>query len=125
MLRLFVPNKRYAIITGRPKLDETETLFWIHQNLSDNLPIDIYHDRPWIENFDIAKHTLGAAKYKAEVLNEDTLIDVYIESDIEQVKYLQDNVRNTCSILHFETLVVNAINNEVEHQRRIQWQKSF
>lgn len=98
---LFNPPGEWVLITGRPVGDKKSTTKWIAK-FFDNPPIQIYH-----KNKDMKK----AAEYKAKVINKIDNLKLFIESDINQVDIIVENV--TIPVIHFETMMV-AILNELQ-----------
>lgn len=95
---LFIPDGDYVIVTGRPKGDAEWTQKWIARELTENRPKQIFHQN---EDYDKAK------EYKAKVINEEG-IEVFIESDLDQVKYLTKKCPKA-KIIHFSGLIKGAI----------------
>lgn len=77
---LFVPKKPYSIITGRPVEDKPDTLYFITEYMSENLPTLIFHEN---------KNGINNIEYKYNTLLENTFITKYYESCPDQVKELR------------------------------------
>lgn len=93
---IFKPTIPFYIITGRPKQDEQDTIFWLAQN---NLkPVKLFHECPDLHS---------ANDYKAHVLNTNPEIRCLIESELENVEHLAPRVN--CKVIHFEALIKDAI----------------
>ena len=105
IIPIFEPGGDYYVITGRPKSDKKDTLDWFH-NLFINPPIKIFHD-----NEDMAK----AHEYKLKVLEENKDITVFIESDLNQVSFLRENISRKMKIIHFEEMIYDRIR-EIENE---------
>ena len=91
---LFEPKGDYIMITGRPIEDKAKTNTWIGKYF-DNPPNYLFHGNPNIEK---------GAEYKLKVLKNCPNIKVFIESDIKQVKFLQDNLPDR-NIIHYATFI--------------------
>lgn len=96
MKPLFSPQGSYAIITARPAEYRSITWTWCNRHLLD-LPSRLYHE--------CVDETPGA--YKARILNSNTDIQTYVESDIGIVEYLRRNVTTGCEIIHFDDYIAN------------------
>lgn len=96
-------NVHMTFITGRPVEDLVYTQAWIDRHFKKS-GYDLYHD---CQNFG------AAAQYKAAVLNNNTEIQLFIESDPEQVAFLKENVTTGCHITHFEELIRRSITLEL------------
>ena len=90
----FIPKGEYYIVTGRNYTDRPYTENWIKKNLVKNMPYKLFHGC-----HDFRK----AAEYKASVINAQD-IQVFIESDLNQVKYLTKNCPN-CRVIHFGSFI--------------------
>lgn len=98
---IFVPTNKYYLITGRPKCDETVTKEWIEYFFIENPPLKIFQN-------DIIGDCRDTPKiFKAKILNENKDIDIFIESDESQVKYLKENT--SCNIIHWNTLLTSNL----------------
>jgi hypothetical protein len=91
MRPLFAPTGEYAIITARPAEYRSSTWTWCNKYLNP-LPVRLFHERT---------HEGSAGQYKANILNTNTDIQVYVESDPGIVSYLQKNVTTGCEVIHF------------------------
>lgn len=93
---LFVPDGDFVIVTGRPIIDFDLTIAWLHKHSVK--PVHLFHG-----NLDLT----NSIQYKADVLNSNPQINLFIESCAEQVEAL----RQLCSIpiIHFESLIKRAI----------------
>lgn len=90
----------YYLITGRPKIDEVETLRWLNLAFAHGeRPSKIFHD-----NQDYA----DPAGYKISVLRNNPDISTFIESDAEQAATITRSVP-TCRVVHFETWLTTAM----------------
>lgn len=90
MRPIFYPQGEFAIITARPAEYRAVTMEWCNKYLWPK-PSRLFHE--------LTVETPGA--YKAEVLNKNTDIQTYVESDEGIVKYLKCNVTTGCNIIHF------------------------
>jgi hypothetical protein len=97
---IFKPTGEYYILTARPAQYRPLTWEWCQKYL-DPLPKILFHER--------SNETSG--KYKSKILNENTDISIYIESDPGIVSYLKKNVRSDCEIVHFNDYLVKNIAN--------------
>ncbi len=93
MRPMFKPEGEWNIITGRSAKYRPQTMAWI-DNHFENKP-----KRVWHELVDVLP-----AEYKADTINQNG-IECFVESDIEQVKYLQQHVTNGCKIVHFSEYI--------------------
>lgn len=100
MRPIFTPEGEYAIITARPAEYRSITHTWIHKYLSPS-PIRLFHE--------CVEETPGA--YKARILNENSDIQIYVESDEFIVKYLKQHVNTGCEIIHFDEYLANKFTN--------------
>jgi hypothetical protein len=87
---IFNPQSEYGIITGRFVKHRHYTEQWIKKYLTP-APSFLFHNRD----------QESPEKYKADILNRETYITQYIESDLKIVEYLKRHVRPNCSIIHF------------------------
>lgn len=94
MKPLFNPQGSYAIITARPAEHRSTTWTWCNRHLEE-LPSRLFHE--------CTDETPGA--YKARILNSNTDIQTYVESDIGIVEYLRRNVTTGCEIIHFDDYI--------------------
>jgi hypothetical protein len=88
---LFRPENEYYILTARPAEYRPITWSWCEKYL-DPLPKRLFHER----------NNQTAGSYKSSILNQNTEIKLYVESDPGIVSFLIKNVRSDCDILHFE-----------------------
>jgi len=95
---IFKPQGDFIIITARPAEYRPVTWKWCQKYL-DPLPTILFHERN--------QETSG--KYKSGILNSNTDISFYIESDSGIVSYLKKNVRSSCEIIHFDEYVSKNI----------------
>lgn len=94
---LFIPQGKYCLITGRPIVDKEQTIQWINYYFSKNLPCKIY----------LGSQNLNeSVQYKLNILTTGN-INIFIESDLEQVKYLKKHTNKT--ILLFSDLILNIL----------------
>lgn len=103
MTPIFEPEGPYYIITGRPVSDKQYTLEWIKNNFK-NPPLKIFHDNPDFQR---------ASEYKVEVLMSNPEIDIFIESDIMQVQFIEKNMKRSIEIIHFPTFISESIRQNV------------
>lgn len=94
MRPIFEPQGEYAIITARHAKYRPVTVAWC-QTYLDPFPTQIFHE--------CLDETPGA--YKADILNKHDYIRTYVESDVGIVKYLRDNVKTGCLIVHFSEFI--------------------
>lgn len=93
---LFKPQGDYAIITARNSEYRSVTESWCKKYLNP-LPKTLFHEK---------EDLIGNAfAYKQKVLNDNPSIQTYVESDIDIVKYLAENVVTGCKIIHFSEYV--------------------
>ena len=97
MRPIFIPEKPYYIITGRPVVDRVGTLHWIEAFAMG--PERVFH-----ENVDVENPVL----YKEAVLREHTEITCYVESDERQAEYLRESVPG-CTVMWFAELLRSSI----------------
>lgn len=95
---LFKPSGEFYIVTARPAEYRPITWSWCQKYL-DPLPTRLFHERN--------KETAGT--YKSNILNENTDISIYIESDPGIVSYLKKKVRSDCEVVHFSDYLVKNI----------------
>ena len=77
ILPIFLIRFPYYIITGRPKIDEEDTLSWITTVFEpEERPKRVFHDNP-----DFSK----PIDYKVSVLRAHREITTFVESAVEQV----------------------------------------
>jgi hypothetical protein len=95
---LFQPTGPYTIITARLRDYRSKTESWCKRYLNT---------QPEVLHHDISNDNAGA--YKAQVLNANPQIQIYIESDPSIVEYLQSNVTTGCKIYLFSELVQTHI----------------
>jgi len=91
MRPLFKPNFEWHIITGRHAKHRASTMSWIDKHFT-NKPLRVWHESV----------NEPPQEYKAEVINQNQ-IDVFVESDIEQVEYLQAHTK--ARIIHFDSFL--------------------
>lgn len=91
MKPLFNPKGSYAIITARSAEYRSITWTWCNKYLTD-VPSQLHHE--------CVDETPG--EYKARILNSNTDIQTYVESDEGIVKYLRQHVTTGCDIIHFD-----------------------
>jgi len=94
---LFEPKFPYYMITSRPIEDKDKTIKWVNENFI-NSPSILF-----CENY----YGLGednAVKYKADVISKHKEIDIFVESEINQVVKLKKILDDVC-ILHYETMI--------------------
>jgi hypothetical protein len=95
MRALFVPYEPYAIITGRPIMDEWETRLWVDVEMRSHPPTAVH--------IGAAEGAIrSAVKWKIDTLRAHPEYDTFIESDMEQVHLISDAVPK-CRVLHFGT----------------------
>ena len=94
MQPLFSPQGPYAIITARSAEHRSITWSWCNRHL-EQLPNRLFHE--------CLDETPGA--YKERILNDNPSIQMYVESDIGIVKYLKQNVRTGCEIIHYSDYI--------------------
>lgn len=95
MRPLFKPDFEWHIITGRPARYRATTMDWINKHF-DNKPVRVWH-----ECLDQLPQ-----EYKAETINQNG-IDVFVESDIEQVKFISANTK--AQVIHFDTFLASNL----------------
>lgn len=99
MRPIFCPVVDYNIITARPARYRAVTHSWCEKYLTIK-PIRLYHELT----------TETPEEYKAHVLNNNTDIHMYVESDPKIVSYLRDNVKTKCLIVHFSEYLERKLN---------------
>ncbi len=96
ILPIFRIRFPYYIITGRPKIDEEDTLRWINTVFEpEERPKRVFHDNP-----DFSR----PIDYKVSVLRAHREITTFVESAVEQAEQVSKLVPE-CRVLHFEALV--------------------
>lgn len=95
MRPMFKPEFEWHIITGRPARHRAITMSWIDKHF-DNKPISVWH-----ECLDQLPQ-----EYKAETINQNG-IDIFVESDIEQVKFISANTK--AKVIHFDTFLASNL----------------
>ncbi len=101
ILPIFRIRFPYYIITGRPKVDEENTLRWINTVFEpEERPNRVFHDNP-----DFSR----PIDYKVSVLRAHREITTFVESAIEQAKQVSKLVPE-CRVLHFEELIAPIFN---------------
>lgn len=96
---LIEPDDEFVLVTGRPSTDVDQTMAWVNTFFTRK-PVNVFHG-----NHDYR----FAGQYKTEVLNTHPEITTFIESDARQAAYIKKNVLTGCVVIHFETLVKDAI----------------
>ena len=97
----FIPKGLYSIITGRPESDKKDTERWVDKFLNENRPVYLFHDNPDFGNPHL---------YKLKVLKENPSIMTFIESDIGQVLFLREELKDRdIKIIHFEELIKSSL----------------
>ena len=93
-------NEIYEVylVTGRPGKDMEYTEKWVKEHFPD---IILKHNDGDIDN---------AIKHKEKVINENN-IEIFFESDINQVEYLKENT--DAEIIEWENFIFNSINNYI------------
>ena len=101
ILPIFRIRFPYYIITGRPKIDEEDTLRWISAVFEPGeRPKQVFHDNP-----DFSK----PIDYKVAVLRAHREITTFVESAVEQVEQVSKLVPE-CRVFHFEELITPIFN---------------
>ncbi len=101
ILPIFRNRFPYYIITGRPKIDEEDTLSWINAVFEpDERPKRVFHDNP-----DFSR----PIDYKVSVLRANREITTFVESSVEQAEQVSKLVPE-CRVLHFEELIAPIFN---------------
>jgi hypothetical protein len=95
---IFKPEGAFCIITGRPADEEAATSEWLSKNKIQ--PITLYHK---------LKPGQKGMEYKLQVLRNTPEINVFIESSMEQVSFLNKH-QTKCKVIHFGTFINNAVN---------------
>lgn len=97
----FIPESPYAIISGRHWEGGLEDLHeWVSTWLGKNASPTIC----WV-----ASVGEDPAAFKLRILENETSIDTYIESDLAIVEYLVANMKRKIRLLHFGTLIRKAV----------------
>lgn len=99
----FKPQGDWVAITGRPEIDSEATWDWFMENFHENPPKEIYFNKGAFYQ---------AAAHKADCINE-LGINLYIESDPNQVEYLRLHCPDT-KVVHFASFIQNSIENMID-----------
>lgn len=98
---MFVPERPFALVTGRPVADRTVTILWMERY--GLRPDYLFH-----ENTDIDK----AVEYKVSVINSmNPPPDLFVESDRKQAAAIAKLVK--VDVVVFEDVVKGAISGKV------------
>ena len=97
---LFIPEGKYVLVTGRPSIDKDDTLAWVRESFAINPPQEIYHEN---------KDMMLAKEYKVSAILK-SKVDIFIESDKEQVDYFKRVLYNTnIKIVHFSDFILDKL----------------
>lgn len=91
MKPIFVPRGEFGLITARDPQVRGTTETWLQQHFA-NQPAALWHNCPVGQDPSV---------YKAEILNSNPGIRLYVESDPNIVASLQHSVTTGCQVLHF------------------------
>lgn len=97
---IFVPDKPFFIITGRPVQDKYSTERFAKKYLPNCAGV-------FCDNKTIGEHS--SARYKATVLNEQKSIQVFVESSQEQIQIIRANLYRDVKIVWFSNLINGAL----------------
>ena len=95
MRPMFKPDFEWNIITGRPARYRSTTMIWIDKHFA-NKPARVWHE--CLEEL--------PQVYKANMINQNG-ITIFVESDIEQVRYLQKHTQ--AEVIHFDTFLASNL----------------
>lgn len=89
MRPMFQPKMDYCIITGRPYQYRTLTEDWCRLHLAKQ-PFKLFHS---------FKEDMNSFEYKADILNSNKYIKIFVESSAKSVEKMRS--LTDCKVLHF------------------------
>lgn len=105
-----LPSKNFVLVTARPSVDTDDTVAWCLKHLTGNIPEGKFtlkmRSDPSVATDKVA------AEFKASVILKLGLSH-FVESSLAQVQLIRQATPN-CKVIHFSTLVEDALSKELE-----------